>query len=67
VHLVQGDKDVLLYFSNALNLLREKLPEYEEISLEHLAKGLTIEQSWFEEYCGSRWVGQDGYCQSGLK
>ena len=64
--LIQGDKDVLVYYSNALGRWREKLPKYLEMSLEELAKELTIEQSWFEENCGSRWVGQEIMVVTGI-
>lgn len=64
--LVQGDRDVLLYYSNALSRWRDKLPEYAEMSLEQLAKELTIEQFWFEENCGSRWVGQEIMVVTGI-
>jgi hypothetical protein len=64
--LIKGDKDVLLYYSNALNRWREKLPIYAEMSSEQLARELTIEQFWFEENCGSRWVGQEIMVVTGI-
>ena len=57
--LVQGDKNVLLYYNTALNRWRKILAEYASKSSEELAKELSSEQFWFEENCGSRWVGQE--------
>lgn len=64
--LIQGDKDVLIYYCNALSRWRERLPKYAEMSLEQLAKELTVEQFWFEENCGSRWVGQEIMVVTGI-
>lgn len=64
--LIQGDKDVLLYYERALQRWREILAEYGDKSLEGLAKKLSSEQYWFEENCGSRWVGQEIMVITGL-
>jgi hypothetical protein len=64
--LIQGDKDVLLYYSNALRRWKEKLPQYAEMSAEQLAKVLTEEQFWFEKNCGSRWIGQEIMVVTGI-
>lgn len=57
--LIQGDKNILLYYSAALSRWREILAEYASKSSEELAKELSSQQFWFEENCGSRWAGQE--------
>lgn len=57
--LINGDEDVLLYYDRALKRWREILAEYGEVASKVLAKKLSLDQCWFEENCGSRWVGQE--------
>lgn len=57
--LIQGDQNVLVYYSAALDRWERILAKYESKSSEELAKELSSEQFWFEQNCGSRWVGQE--------
>lgn len=57
--LIQGDKNILRYYSAALDRWSEILAKYANKSSEELAKELSSQQFWFENHCGSRWVGQE--------
>lgn len=57
--LIQGDKNILRYYSAALERWSGILAKYANKSSEELAKELSSQQFWFENHCGSRWVGQE--------
>lgn len=58
-HLIDGDPAVIEYYKNAKERWKEILSKSERLNSDELAKKLSSEQSWFEENCGSRWVGQE--------
>lgn len=58
-HLIDGDENVLIFYKNAKERWDKILSENVDCSSDELAKVLSSEQFWFEQNCGSRWVGQE--------
>jgi hypothetical protein len=64
--LVQGNDKVLDYYQLAQDRWREIWSRPESRELASFAKLLQSQQSWFENNCGGRWVGQEVMVVSGL-
>lgn len=65
-HLIDGDQEVITYFKNAKDHWLKILSENSGSNSDELAKVLSSEQFWFEENCGSRWVGQEIMVVTGI-
>jgi len=57
--LVNGDPDLLEYYRLAVGRWREIWTRPESSTIISMATMLCDEQTWFEENCGGRWVGQE--------
>jgi hypothetical protein len=64
--LVKGDSDVLAYYKNAVHRWNEIWQRPQAKDLTSMAHLLSNEQSWFEQNCGGRWVGQEIMIVSGF-
>ena len=64
--LLEGDEEVIGYYQTAKNKWGELLAENRDGSVSDWARWLTMEQHFFEQECGSRWVGQEIMVWSGF-
>jgi hypothetical protein len=64
--LVNGDARVVEYYRAAVQHWREIWARPEAKDLTKLATLLSDEQLWFEQNCGTRWVGQEIMVVSGF-
>lgn len=65
-HLLAGDDGICQYYANARSHWEMLLQEHARANSDELAKVLTKEQFWFEEHCGSRWIGQEIMVVTGI-
>jgi hypothetical protein len=64
--LIHGDEDVLRYYRNAVEKWREIWAHQDSKDTATFAQRLSSEQFWFEQNCGTRWVGQEIMVVSGF-
>ncbi len=64
--LINNDKNILGYYEKAKAEWKKIIQENEACSSDELAKILTRKQMWFEQNCGSRWVGQEIMVVTGI-
>lgn len=64
--LIDGDQNVFTFYKNAKERWNKILLGNANSNSDELAKVLSSEQFWFEENCGSRWVGQEIMVVTGI-
>jgi len=64
--LVKGDRNVNEHYRAAVGRWNEIWSRPDSKDVVSLATLLSSEQSWFEENCGNRWVGQEIMVVSGI-
>lgn len=64
--LTRGNSKVIEHYKSAADRWKEIWARPESHKLAPFAKLLTTEQSWFEDHCGGRWVGQEVMVVSGI-
>jgi hypothetical protein len=64
--LVNGDSNVGEYYRLAVERWKEIWAQPDSGNLARLATRLSNEQMWFEQKCGTRWVGQEIMVVSGF-